>query len=150
MNIKFLYGTQSGNAEVLAKDMADVTPEVHTTSVHDIDGLDTDVFDGAGADDLFVIVISTYGEGDYPFTAEEFFEDLEDQSPDLSGVKYAVFGLGDTSYDDSYNMAGKNADALLTKLGATRIGTVGEYDASSGDDPEDSGMPWWQSIIGAL
>ena len=148
MTIQILYATQSGNAEVLAKDMADAVSAPLTAQVKDIDALDISILDNK--DDFYVIVISTYGEGDYPFTAEEFFEDLEDEAPDVSGVKFAVFGLGDTSYDDSYNMAAKNASALLEKLGATRVGDVGEYDASSGDDPEDTGMPWWNSIIKVL
>lgn len=148
MTIQFLYATQSGNAEVLAKDMADAVPAPLTAQVKDIDALDIDIFDNK--DDFYVIVISTYGEGDYPFTAEEFFEDLQDKAPDLSGLKFAVFGLGDISYEDSYNMAAKNASALLEKLGATRVGNIGEYDASSGDDPEDTGMPWWQTIASTL
>ena len=148
MNIKFLYATQSGNAEVLAKDLADEVPAGHTGQALDMDGLDINIFDNK--DDLYVLIVSTYGEGEYPFTAEEFFEELEEEAPDLSDVKFAAFGLGDTSYDESYNMAIKNANTLLEKLGATRIGDVGEYDASSGDSPEDSGTPWWNTIASQL
>ena len=144
MHIQFLYATQSGNAEVLAGDFADAVPDGCTGEAKDIDSIDTDIFDNK--DDFYVLIIATYGEGDYPFTAEEFFEDLEDEAPDLSGVKFASFGLGDISYEESYNLAIKNASALLEKLGATRIGDIGEHDAASDKDPEEVGMPWWETI----
>ena len=144
MHIKFLYATQSGNAEVLANDFVDEIPDGATADAQDIDSIETDIFENK--DDFYVLIIATYGEGDYPFTAEEFFEDLEDESPDLSGVKFASFGLGDISYEDSYNLAIKNATALMEKLGATRVGEIGEHDASSGEDPEEKGMPWWSQV----
>lgn len=145
MKIKFLYGTESGNSEVLASDMVDELPAPYTGEVEDLGLADVDIFEGD--DDLYIFVVATFGDGDHTVAAAEFFEDLESESPDLSHVKYGVFGLGDTSYENTYNFAGKNADKLMTKLGATRIGDIGEHNASSGDEPEEVGIPWLKDFL---
>ena len=144
MQIKFLYATETGTAEVLAMDMAD-TVAPHTASTDNVDDVDSDIF--KSDDDLYILVVATYGEGDYPISAEDFFEDLQSDAPDLSGVKYAAYGLGDTSYEDTYNHGIKNACALMDKLGATRMGEIGYFDAGTGDLPEDHGLPWIENFI---
>jgi MioC protein len=47
---------------------------------------------------VFLIVTSTYGQGDVPDNAKSFYEDLKAKRPDLSRVRYGVFGLGDRTY----------------------------------------------------
>lgn len=148
MKIKFLYGTESGTAEVLSSDMADELQAPYTGSCDDLGVTDIDIFDSG--DDIYIFVVATYGDGDHTISAAEFFEDLEDAAPDLSHVKYGVFGLGDTSYEDTYNFASINTDKLLSKLGATRIGDIGQLDASSGDAPEDIGLPWLEKFMASL
>ena len=147
MNIKFLYGSETGTAEMLAVDMADEI-DAHTTDVVSVEDVDNDIFNSD--DDVYVFVIATYGEGDYPVSAEDFFADLENSAPDLSHVKYACFGLGDSAYEDTYNHAIDNTDALLQKLGASRVCDVGRFDASSGDLPEDHGFPWLEDLLKKL
>ena len=39
-------------------------------------------------------MMATYGEGDPTDNAMEFNEKLENDSLDLNGINYAVFGLG--------------------------------------------------------
>lgn len=145
MQFHFLYGSESGTAEVLAEDFSDEIQSDHNATCENIEDVDVDIF--SDKDSIYIFFLATYGEGDYTISAEDFFEDLENQSPDLSGFKYAMFGLGDRSYEDSYNFASKNADALLTKLGASRVGPIGEFDASSGELPEDMAAPWMQDIL---
>ncbi|HBZ30573.1 MAG TPA: sulfite reductase, partial [Nitrosomonas nitrosa] len=56
-----------------------------------------------------------------------FFELLRQSDASLKGVKYAVLGLGDSSYPQ-YNKAAKDLDVYLEKLGAERIYERGELD----------------------
>ena len=44
---------------------------------------------------LAVFMLATYGEGDPTDNAMEFNEKLENDSLDLNGINYAVFGLGE-------------------------------------------------------
>ena len=150
MKLKFLYGSQSGSAEVLAMTMMEELPAPYEGECDDLEDSSIDIFDdNEHANVIFVFVLATYGEGDYTISAEDFFEDLATTKPDLFNIKYAMFGLGDTSYD-TYNFASKNADQLLSELGATRVGAIGHFDACGGIVPEEAGMPWLQAILKTL
>ncbi len=137
--LRIFVGTVSGNAEMCAEDMADAVKATGREAVLESMGdLDADAF-GQGGD--FLIVCSTHGVGDVPDEALDFFEDLQERRPDLGGVRYGVFALGDTVYD-TFCFAGKQFDELLSSLGGKRIGEVGQHDASSGDLAEDVGVEW--------
>ncbi|MGH8476933.1 MAG: assimilatory sulfite reductase (NADPH) flavoprotein subunit [Methylococcales bacterium] len=114
-----LFGSQTGNGEGFAKrlqeqaaakgfnarvqDMADYKPEAIST------------------EKLLFVIVSTHGEGDPPVAAEEMHAYLKSgDAPRLESLKYAVFALGDTSYEQ-FCQTGKDFDAFLEKLGAQRL-----------------------------
>ena len=118
--ITILVGTMTGTAEMVADDVRPVLEAAGwSVEILDMDGLDAGVFERGG---VFLICTSTYGQGDVPDNAMDFFEDLSESRPDLSGVRYGVIGLGDSTYSDTYNHGGERFDALLQELGAQRIG----------------------------
>ncbi|KAL1140084.1 hypothetical protein AAG570_000016 [Ranatra chinensis] len=77
---------------------------------------------------LAVFCLATYGEGDPTDNAMDFFEWLQNGEADLTGLNYAVFGLGNKTYEH-YNEVGKYVDHRLEELGATRV-----YELGLGDD----------------
>ncbi|XP_063225113.1 NADPH--cytochrome P450 reductase [Bacillus rossius redtenbacheri] len=77
---------------------------------------------------LAVFCLATYGEGDPTDNAMEFYEWLQSGDGDLSGLNYAVFGLGNKTYEH-YNEVGKYVDKRLEELGATRV-----FELGLGDD----------------
>lgn len=88
---------------------------------------------------LAVFCLATYGEGDPTDNAMEFFEWLQNGDADLSGLNYAVFGLGNKTYEH-YNEVAIYVDKRLEELGATRV-----YDLGLGDDDaniEDDFITW--------
>lgn len=77
-----------------------------------------------------VFCVATYGEGDPPDNASDFHDwlfDDERKDTDVSDLKYAVFGLGNRTYD-KFNEMGKVIDARLAELGAQRVCSAGEGD----------------------
>ncbi|WP_430806924.1 flavodoxin domain-containing protein, partial [Burkholderia multivorans] len=46
---------------------------------------------------------STYGDGEVPSSAREFYAQLQEGDVDLTGVRFAVFGMGDASYTKTYS-----------------------------------------------
>jgi MioC protein len=148
MRIHILIGTMTGTAQLCAQEM-ELALGDDETQIEAIlmDGLDASVFERDGA---FLICTSTYGQGDVPDNARALYEDLQKKRPDLSKVRYGVFGLGDRTYAETFNYGGKRFDDMLTELGATRIGERYQHDASSGVLPEETAVEWCQQWAARL
>jgi len=145
MKITILVGTMTGTAQLCAQEMElaldDGETEVETLMM---DGLDASVFSGKS---VFLVCTSTYGQGDVPDNAKALYEHLQQARPDLSHVRYGVFGLGDRTYAETFNFGGKRFDDILTELGARRIGERHTHDASSGILPEETALEWCQAWL---
>src|SRR5256885_9618060 len=141
--ITILIGTMTGTAQLCAQEMELALDDGETTiEALLMDSLDSSVFNREG---VFLICTSTYGQGDVPDNARALYEDLQRKRPDLSKVRYGVFGLGDRTYAETFNFGGKRFDELLTELGAKRIGERYKHDASSGVLPEEMAVEWCRS-----
>jgi len=140
LKINILVGTMTGTAQLVAQELElawdDGEVGVETLLM---DKLDSSVFARGG---VFLICTSTYGQGDVPDNAKALYEDLKARRPDLSQLRYGVFGLGDRTYAETFNFGGKRFDELLTELGAQRIGERVKHDASSGVLPEEMASEW--------
>jgi sulfite reductase (NADPH) flavoprotein alpha-component len=87
---------------------------------------------------LLYIVISTQGEGDPPDDARGFVEFVASKrAPKLDELKFAVLGLGDSSYA-KFCAIGAQLDARLAELGATRLFARGDADV----DIDTTAKPW--------
>jgi MioC protein len=140
LNLKILVGTMTGTAEMVAQEVQSVLEgSGHTVTTSPMDNLDASIFDGGGQ---FLICTSTYGQGDVPDNAQEFFVSLERDRPDLSAVNYGLIALGDLTYRDTFCEGGLRFDHLLTELGAHRVGEILKHDASSGTLPEEVAAQW--------
>lgn len=145
MKLILLVGTMTGTAQLVAQELElvwdDDENQVETLLM---DKLDASVFQRDG---VFLLVTSTYGQGDVPDNAKGFLEDLKAKRPDLSQLRYGVFGLGDRTYAETFNFGGKRFDDLLQELGAQRIGTRVQHDASSGVLPEEMAVEWGEGWL---
>jgi MioC protein len=141
-----LVGTMTGTAELVADEVKDaLATEGIAPEVLPMDKLTPAVFERPGR---FLICTSTYGQGDVPDNARDFFAALETARPNLAHVEYGVIALGDHTYAQTFCFGGKRFDQLLTSLGAKRLGEILLHDASAGTVPEDVAVEWARRWIG--
>lgn len=139
-SITLLVGTMTGTADLVAQEAGEVLRGAgYESRTLMMDALDADVFAGGG---VFLVISSTYGNGDVPDNAQSFFASLQAERPDLSDVVYGVIALGDTTYKATFCQGGLKFDRLLAELGARRAGDPLTHDASSGTFAEDVGAQW--------
>ncbi|WP_296631467.1 flavodoxin domain-containing protein [Rhodoluna sp.] len=140
--VVILFGTESGNAEFAAEDIA---AEIDGRDSEVVDMTDFDIADFT-SDNFYIIICSTHGEGDLPSGAVPFYGALEADTPDLSGVEFGIFGLGDSSYEN-YSKGSERIDEKLRDLGAKRVGDYGRHDADTGTLPNASAVAWSQELL---
>lgn len=115
------FGSQSGNAESLAKRLArEAASRGFTARAAGLDSLQpADLI----REQNVLLITSTWGEGDMPDNAISFWDSINQNgsSPKLDGVKYSVLALGDKNYGETFCLAGKKIDVRLAELGAKRV-----------------------------
>ena len=143
MPVVILYGSETGTAELVSDAISDVLAGQHDVSMYDMSDF---AVEDLTSDDFLVVVCSTYGEGELPTGAEPFAEALDDEKPDLSGLRFAVFGLGDSVYDETFNRGGEIMAEKLTELGASQVGEHGRHDMSSKVAAKVQAKEWAEGI----
>lgn len=143
-SLTILYGSQTGNAKGVANaikaqaearglpvtlaSMADYKPKQLKKESH------------------LLVVVSTYGEGEPPESAVDLFEQLKKgKIGKLDGLKFAVLGLGDSSYE-FFCQTGKDFDGFLLKAGAERIYELASLDV----DYQDAAKAWGEQALNAI
>ena len=140
--LTIVYGSQTGNAKRLAEKLAR-DAESNGLAVR---LLRADAYPQRElkAERLLTFVISTQGDGDPPDDARGLVEFLAGKrAPSLPELKYAVLGLGDSSYPQ-FCAIGRRLDVRLAELGATRLLPAGEADL----DVETIATPWLERTLG--
>ncbi|HEY5842110.1 MAG TPA: molybdopterin dinucleotide binding domain-containing protein, partial [Mycobacterium sp.] len=131
-----LWASQTGNAEEFAGRLRDRLGEARMRSMDD-----ADLAEVATAREV-LIVTSTFGDGGPPDNGADFWGRLQSpDAPSLCGVRYAVLGIGDRSYDNFCGHA-KSLDARLTDLGATKLVARAECEAY-----DDAPMVQWADRV---
>ncbi|KAL7987044.1 hypothetical protein Chor_005963 [Crotalus horridus] len=149
-NIVVFYGSQTGTAEEFANRLS---KDAHRYGMRGMpaDPEEYDVSDLTHLSEieksLAIFCMATYGEGDPTDNAQDFYDWLQDTDAKLSGIKYAVFGLGNKTYEH-FNAMGKFVDKRLEELGAQRI-----FELGLGDDDgnlEEDFITWREQFWPAV
>lgn len=142
--IQILFGTVTGNSEVLAEETAEKLNEM---------GLNTELSatENFNPDELYqmetlLLIISTDSGGVPPWMAEDFYKFLNEKNEaDLQHLSFSVLALGDSYYPE-FCQAGKDFDRMLGELGAHRIADRVDCDIHFWDDFEI----WFEEVCSVL
>jgi MioC protein len=144
MKISILFGTETGNAEMLAEDIQAELEGEHEVTCDNLADTDPTALDPSR---LYLLVCSTYGDGELPASAQPFAEAMASAKPDLSALHFGIFGLGDSEYDETFNHGPKQLAELMLAHGARQIGERVAHDASGPDMVEDLALPWAEQVV---
>jgi sulfite reductase (NADPH) flavoprotein alpha-component len=141
--VLIIYATVSGNAEELAHAAAE------ELAAHGRECVVENAADFAAARlrefDVALVIASTWGEGEPPPDAAEFWTALAAPDLPLETLRYAVLALGSSSYHD-FCGAGRALDERLAARGARRLLSRRDCDTKFRADFKE----WLQQVEAAL
>jgi sulfite reductase (NADPH) flavoprotein alpha-component len=140
----FLFGSQTGSSEGLAKRFAKEAKKLgfQTRAV----GMESHATIDLTKENRLIVITSTYGDGEMPDNAQSFWDYLKNgTAPRLENLEYSVLALGDHNYVQ-FCQAGKAFDARLEELGAKRIHPRTDCDV----DYERPSMEWFAGLMKSL
>jgi sulfite reductase alpha subunit-like flavoprotein len=159
-----LYGSATGNAEQIAKDLAANYESIlgnpdAKTFFPSVVCCEADQFKkkclntwlkepAAGTKHGLIVVASTTGNGDSPENCERFMRFIRRKQTaetlPFRHVQFAVLGLGDTNFDQ-FCHNGKTIDKRLADLGGTRAKVLSCADEQRG--LEEVVEPWTDKVL---
>jgi|MDSW01.2.fsa_nt_gb sulfite reductase (NADPH) flavoprotein alpha-component len=117
--VLILFGTQSGNSEDLASQLAK-SAESHNL-VPTVQDMEETSVEQMAQSERILIICSTWGEGEMPDSAEDLWDSISaGDAPKMENTHFSICALGDTSYE-FYCQSGKDWDNRLEELGAKRV-----------------------------
>ncbi|MEM9478406.1 MAG: flavodoxin domain-containing protein [Verrucomicrobiota bacterium] len=142
--ITIAFATETGNAQDLAEETEKKLNERgFESTVVDIEDMEPG---GLKNIETLVAIVSTWGDGEPPMSATDFYEEFKDANPlELNQTDFAVLALGDTAYE-LFCQFGKDMDSELERHGAKRLMARLDCDL----DFEDHFDGWVDDLVKAL
>ena len=132
--ILILYGTETGNSELLAMDAEKLAKDLEFDVT--INGMDEITLSDIQDNGNVLIVCSTWGDGEQPDNAIDLYDSVEGSDDgSMAEVSFAVLALGDTAFD-LFCEAGIQWDNILQEKGGNRIHERIDCDVDYEDDAE--------------
>ncbi|KAI8826609.1 uncharacterized protein EV422DRAFT_510845 [Fimicolochytrium jonesii] len=155
--LKIIYGTQTRTSRALSYRLKELV-EASIPLIKDVQVINIADYEN---EDLLtekspvVFFLSTYTEGTPTEDCSWFYQWLEDVRYDhrvnkqcMKGLKFAVFGLGDSVYTDHYCTVAKVVDKYIGELGGRRMAPLAFGDKS--DDTEAQFLKWTTLYLSRL
>jgi sulfite reductase alpha subunit-like flavoprotein len=151
MEISVIYGSQTGTASDAAHWFADKARTL-SSRCHVTDGNSLATSSGFRPGVVYIFIVATAGNGDFPSNFRKLWSLLESRSETLVGCKFAIFGLGDSKYPQ-FNYAARKLFGKLVSLNAESICQLGCGDEQHVLGYSQEFIPWvkllWSKLFGS-
>lgn len=139
--IMVMFGTETGNAEVLAETAVEMASSYDLTGkLYDMEDVTVEMLEECKR---LIVVCSTWGDGEQPVNAQDLYDStMEMGDGSLGSLKFAVLALGDTAFD-LFCESGKEWDAVLEEKGGIRVNDRIDCDTDYDDFAED----WFEQTL---
>ena len=143
-SLRIAFGSQTGTAEGIARRLArEAERRGYSASVQELNAVSLETLQEPTP---FILVTSTWGDGDAPENAAGFWTRIESESaPRLESLRFAVLGLGDRNYPE-FCGAARKFDERLAAQGGRRLLSRTDCDV----DYEKAATSWIESLWPAL
>ena len=148
--IYILYGSQSGTCECLSLNLKSTLEERYKLNII-CDSLNNFDFSIKNNGNIYIIITSTYGNGDSPENASQFWRHIKNRklkNDYFENMKYIILGLGDSNYIHYCGFA-KKIDKRLLDLHASKMYDT-LYIDSAINETEQQFDTWVGKIIDVL
>lgn len=135
--ICIITGSTLGGAEYVAE---------HIENLLQQQNFATELIHGAEFEQIksythWLIVTSTHGAGEFPDNIKPLFEQIQQQSPDLSAISFAVIGLGSSDYD-TFCYAVNHTEQILSQHQAKQLCPSLRIDVTKEFDHDQCAEDW--------
>lgn len=144
--LTILYGSQTGNAQDIAERIWRESKKYYFKSL--VNPLDEYDFSQLLSDECVVFVCSTTGQGEVPDNMKKFWRFILRKylpSEILAHMRFAVLGLGDSSYV-KFNFTAKKLFKRIQQLGGVPILPIGLGDDQHGLGYDAVSDPWIENL----
>lgn len=143
-----LYGSETGTAEEMAERVANIASKKGMHGEVVLKAMNESSLTELTQTKVAIFICSTTGNGEAPRNMQHFWRELLQRnlsSDCLAGLKFAVFGLGDSSYE-KFCVVGKRLHRRMLALGATAM-----IERVDGDEQHPHGLdgaflPWLTTL----
>ena len=143
-SLLLIFGTETGNAEELAEDAANMAKGFDLeATVMDMEDIEPD---DISTSKRLIVVCRTWGEGEQPVNAQDLYDAVEEtEEGSMEGVNFAVLALGDTAFE-LFCESGKEWDKILEDKGGNRVNDRIDCDT----DYDDYAEEWLEDTLGLM
>ena len=132
--LKIYFASQTGTAEKLAQQLVEEADElgIENAAVVDYNDFKEETW---LSHKLVIVCVATHYEGDPTDNSRNFYKWLkklikDKEAKPFTGMRFAIFGLGDTSYEQ-YNEMGNQFNTMFHQLGGERVFEMGVGNAET-------------------
>jgi len=148
--IEIRFASQGGTAEEAAGDAYHELLNNHVNCSFPAYCSVDDVTRWANEDVTVLFFIATTGQGEWPTGARPFWQALLQQDcPQFRGLRFAIFGFGDTAFVE-FNYAARRLEFRLQQCGATRFLRTGLGNEQHEFQYAQELDPWFAELLPLL